>query len=107
MTLDDVIALSKAGFTVEQINKLAAAPVQQQVQAAAPVQIQTPQQNPVLQETEFDKIMRSLGLLNQSIQSNNILNANQAQPETVDDILASIINPPETNNVQKGDVNNG
>ena len=149
MTLNDIVALSKAGFTAEQITKLSAAevqtpvqtpvqqpfqfqiqptstpvqtPVQQPVQQPFQFQIQptpTPVQAPVMstqqaqtpvqpaqQETEFDQIMRSLGLLNQSIQSNNILNANQQQPETVDDIIASIINPPEPDN-KKGDVNNG
>jgi hypothetical protein len=46
---------------------------------------------------DFSEIMQRLDTLTNAIQANGIANSNQPQPSTVDDILASIINPPTNN----------
>lgn len=136
MTLNDVITLSNAGFTSDQIAKFAALPTQQptQVQQSTqvmqptimqqPAQVQQPTQVmqpaimqqpaqvqpitptqqpiPVSNDDPFDKILRSIGALDQSIKSNAILGVDQPKHETTQDIIASIINPP-TKDDKKGD----
>ena len=84
MTINDVIALSKAGFTADQISKMAM--VQPQ-----------PQPQPQPQSDQFSAIMNQLSGLTGAIQNANILASNIKVPEaeTTDMILASIINPPD------------
>ena len=76
------------------------------VQQPAMVQQPKPlafQGNPAASNDPFDKILRSIGALDQSIKSNAILGANQAKQETVDDVIASIINPPSKEDEKKGE----
>ena len=77
MTKNDILALARAGFTAQQISALA------QMQ---PVQQMQPIGDPFTQQ---------LAQLTQAIQANGILSAQQPEPETADDVLASIINPPK------------
>ena len=79
MTQNDILTLARAGFTAQQISALA----QMQMQ---PVQQMQPMGDPFAQQ---------LAQLTQAIQANGILSAQQPKPETVDDVLASIINPPK------------
>lgn len=111
MQISDIIALSKAGFTAEQITAMAQVPespqapmqVQPQVQAQVQpqVQVQAPVQVPVqanaqvaANEQGYDAVLAKLGIIEQGINNANILNSQQPQPRTTDDIIAEIINPP-------------
>lgn len=124
MNLTDIIALANAGFTAQQIAGLATAN-QTQIQsttsqtaptvpttipAQPPTVIPTPQipsaavtapQNaaPVATPAPTDPIMAQLQNLTTAIQANGILNSQMpiTQPETPEDVLASIINPPALN----------
>lgn len=81
MDIKDIIALANAGFTAQQIATMATtAPAPAPVPAPVPV----------------DPIMEQLKALTTAVQSNAIINSQLpiTQPETPEDILASIINPP-------------
>ena len=80
MTQNDVLTLARAGFTAQQISALA------QMQ---PVQQMQPVGDPFVQQ---------LAKLTQAIQANGILSTQQPNPETADEVLASIINPPKNDN---------
>lgn len=119
MQITDVIALSKAGFTADQIMQMASAQVQtpapapqqiQQPQIPAPMQqptVQVPQliqqptvQTPATQPEQpkpdpFQQLFEQMTGIKQAIQSSNIQNSQMTTtaPQTTDDILASIIQP--------------
>lgn len=118
MNHTDIIALAHAGFTAEQIAVLAAAEQQQPavqtptpepapvpapapapaptpVPFQAPAPAPTPAPTPVTTQDLFQDIMQQLGLMQNAIQNNALLAAQQPKEQTVDDILAEIINPPE------------
>ena len=114
MNIADVVTLARAGFTAEQIARMyaPAAPVVQaqpapvvQAQPAPVVQAQPApvvqaQPAPVVQAQpapDNNPVMEQLKLLTNTLQANAILNSNQPKQETVDDILASIINPTKAN----------
>ena len=81
MDIKDIIALANAGFTAQQIATMATtAPAPAPVPAPVPV----------------DPIMEQLKALTTAVQTNAIINSQLpiTQPETPEDILASIINPP-------------
>ena len=82
MELKDIIDLAHAGFTAQQIAVLAQQPAQQTAQ------------QPAQQPAQLDPIMQQLQQISGMIQHNNINSFHQPQPESVDSILASIINPP-------------
>ena len=98
MNIADVVTLARAGFTADQIARMYATPAPVvQAQPAPVVQAQTA---PVVQAQpapDNNPVMEQLKLLTNTIQANAILNSNQPKPETVDDILASIINPAKAN----------
>ena len=77
MDIKDIIALANAGFTAQQIATMATT-----APAPAPVPV--------------DPIMEQLMALTTAVQTNAIINSQLpiTQPETPEDILASIINPP-------------
>ena len=81
MNIADVVTLARAGFTADQIARMYATP--------APVAQVAPAPN--------NPVMEQLKLLTNTLQANAILNSNQPKQETVDDILASIINPTKAN----------
>ena len=116
MTYEDIVALAKAGFTAEQIGRLSA--VQNTTQptppAVPPVQTQTPPAVPPVQtqpavppvqtqpavppmQTPYnspDYILQAINSVNDTMRQMQINMSNQPKPETTDDIIASIINPP-------------
>lgn len=92
MKTDDILTLAKAGFNAQQISALAAI---QATPAPAPAPAPTPA--PAQQNT-IDDVMKELGLLQSNIQNAAMANVQQPQVETVDDVLASIINPPALEN---------
>ena len=88
MEIKDVIALANAGFTKDQIAKIATS-----INAPAPAPAPVPAPAPA--SSGVDDILKELGIIKDTMQANALLGAQQPKPETTDDILASIINPPE------------
>ena len=87
MDIKDIIALANAGFTAQQIATMATT-----APAPAPAPVPAPAPAPV----PVDPIMEQLKALTTAVQTNAIINSQLpiTQPETPEDILASIINPP-------------
>lgn len=107
MNVSDIVALAHAGFTVEQITKLATAPEPKPtpevdpnpVPAPAPVNNPNPAPNPApapATNPEPDAatvISNKMDEFMKMIMANNIVNSQQPKAQTADDIIASIINP--------------
>lgn len=96
MTQQEILTLAKAGFTAQQIAALSAVNATQQanasVQAATPaVQQQTAQIHP----DQMEQLNQQIAQLTGMVHASNIMGTQQPQPETVDDILAQIINPKD------------
>ena len=101
MTQNDVLTLARAGFTAQQISALAQMQPVQQMQQMQPVeQMQPVQQMQPAQQMQpvGDPFVQQLAKLTQAIQENGILSTQQPNPETADEVLASIINPPKNDN---------
>lgn len=102
MNSKDLMKLVDAGFTKEEILQIASASVytptpEQEAPAPEPA---APAPEPVDNSTELLNVMQGLtsqmNTLTRALQASNILRAEQAgtgKPDTVDDILATIINP--------------
>ena len=101
MTFDDILALARAGFTLEQITKLlpisgqGAAPATTPATAPATTPATAPATTPAQSEDMFAKLLAAINGLNDRIVNNNITGANMPPQQTTDDILASIIRPPK------------
>lgn len=107
MNVSDIVALAHAGFTVEQITKLATAPepkpnpevVPNPVPAPAPVHTPNPTPNPApAPDTKPEPdaatvISNKMDEFMKMVMANNVLNSQQPKPVTADDVIASIINP--------------
>ena len=92
MRLDELVALTKAGFTKDDISRMTAAaqepaPAQEPTPAPAPAQEPTPAQEPAqpLTYEQLHKEMQSLALM--------FAGGSQPKTETLDDVLANIIAP--------------
>ena len=97
MDIKDIIALANAGFTAQQIATMATtAPAPAPVPAPAPAPAPAPVPAPAPAPVPVDPIMEQLKALTTAVQTNAIINSQLpiTQPETPEDILASIINPP-------------
>ena len=102
MKIDDIIALAKAGFTIEQIGELnrispqpkpAPAPQPEPATAPQPKPAPAPQPEPA---KDYQKIFEELTGIKQAIQQGNIGADSFTKPQrTTDDILADLINPPK------------
>ena len=102
MNSKDLMKLVDAGFTKEEILQIASASVYApapEPEAPAP-EPAAPAPEPVDNNTELLNVMQGLtsqmNTLTRALQASNILRAEQAgtgKPDTVDDILATIINP--------------
>jgi hypothetical protein len=117
MKIEDIIALSGAGFTKDDIIKLAGvvasqnyqvttmpatapAPIQTPTPAPAPAPVSVPAQVPIKNNTQ-DMFNQRMGVLDNRldeitrlIQVGNLSNSQIPEPPTTEDMLASIINPP-------------
>lgn len=93
MNSNDVLALVKAGFTKEEIAQMAKAESAnthaktEEKKEEQRTETKTETVNTTLEE-KFDALMEKLNGM-------NFLGASQPNEETVDDIIANIINPPE------------
>jgi hypothetical protein len=94
MDSNDVLALVRAGFTKEEIAKMYTAEPKQK-EAEKPEQKPTEQPEPKEVKPEPSAIEQKMDKLLDAIANSNFLNAQQPKQETVDDIIANIINPKE------------
>ena len=86
MNFEEILILAKAGFTAEQISKISKLRNPEK-HAPAPVTPPAPVAQP-----END-VSAQIAALTAAIQANGIMQSNQPKTETVDDILANIIDP--------------
>ena len=101
---NDILTLSKAGFTAQQIAGLSmianqpTTPVVQQTVPApavpAPVVPAPAVPAPAVQAPAVDPVLAELQKLTGLMQNGNIVGSNMPQPQTPEEILAEIINPP-------------
>lgn len=105
MKIEDIIALAGAGFSKQDIIKIAgtvSAPVP--AQAQVPIQTPTPASAPASVSAPVpaqDVFNQRMGVLDNRldeitklIQVGNLSNSQIPEPPTTEDMLASIINPP-------------
>lgn len=99
MKIEDIIALAGAGFSKQDIIKIAGT-VSAPAPAPAPIPTPTPTPAQVPGNTQ-DVFNQRMGVLDNRldeitklIQVGNLSNYQIPEPPTTDDMLASIINPP-------------
>ena len=96
---NDILTLSKAGFTAQQIAGLSmianqpTTPVVQQT-VPAPAVPAPAVQAPAVQAPAVDPVLAELQKLTGLMQNGNIVGSTMPQPQTPEEILAEIINPP-------------
>ena len=108
MNYEDIILLVKAGYTRDQIAAMQApapTPTPAPAQAPTPAPAPAPEPTPAPAEPEPPKpqgiedlsqmLAAEFAKLNDAIVKANLQQAQQPPQESVDDILASIINPPQ------------
>lgn len=108
MKIEDIIALAGAGFSKQDIIKIAGTvstpapdpvPIQTPTPASAPASAPVPVQVPVQNNTQdmFNQRMsildNRLDEITKLIQVGNLSNSQIPEPPTTEDMLASIINP--------------
>lgn len=109
MKIEDIIALAGAGFSKQDIIKIAGtgsipasapapAPILTPTPASAPAPVPVPAQVPGNTQDVFNQRMgvldNRLDEITRLIQVGNLSNSQIPEPPTTDDMLASIINPP-------------
>ena len=94
MNYEDIILLVKAGYTRDQIAAMQIPKQDPPAQPAEP-QKQDPPAQPAGMEDLSKMLAAEFAKLNAAITASNLANAQQPKQESVDDILASIINPPQ------------
>ena len=100
MNYEDIILLVKAGYTRDQIAAMQApaptpapAPAPEPAPAPAPAEPEPPKPQGI--EDLSQMLAAEFSKLNDAIVKANLQQAQQPPQESVDDILASIINPPQ------------
>lgn len=98
MNLDGILKLAEMGFTKEDIMKLATAEQKNNVKEEKPKEEEKKEEK-VEEHKEEAKINDTLedkfNKLMEKLDAANFLNARQPNEETVDDIIANIINPKD------------
>jgi hypothetical protein len=110
MNVNDILTLAKAGFNAAQITAMATAvtpaptptPAPAPAPAPTPTPAPTPEPAPAPAPTpaptpnnaDLTAVLNQLGVMQTAMQSMALNGAQQPKPESTDDILASIINPP-------------
>ena len=100
MNYEDIILLVKAGYTRDQIAAMQApAPVPEPAPTPAPAPAPAPAEPEPPKPQGIEDLSQMLAAefakLNDAIVKANLQQAQQPPQESVDDILASIINPPQ------------
>lgn len=105
MKIEDIIALAGAGFSKQDIIRIAGtgstpapAPILTPTPASAPAPVPVPAQVPGNTQDVFNQRMgvldNRLDEITRLIQAGNLSNSQIPEPPTTNDMLASIINPP-------------
>lgn len=103
MKIEDIIALAGAGFSKQDIIKIAGtvsapAPVPAPIQTPTPAPTPASAPVPVPAQDVFNQRMgvldNRLDEITKLIQVGNLSNSQIPEPPTTEDMLASIINPP-------------
>lgn len=101
MKIEDIIALAGAGFSKQDIIKIAGTgsiPTPAPAPASAPAPVPVPAQVPGNTQDVFNQRMgvldNRLDEITKLIQVGNLSNSQIPEPPTTNDMLASIINPP-------------
>ena len=94
MTIDDVLALARAGYTRDEIAALNQ--TQQQPEQQQPEQQQQPQQQTTPEWAT--QLVTAMDTITQRLTAINLGAGQQQQPQSVDAILAEIIAPPMKKN---------
>ena len=96
MTTNELLELVRAGFTKAEIAKITKAETKEE----KPVEKVEEKQEQGEQKTDpvTTSLEQKFDMLMEKLEASNFMNANQPKEETVDDIIASIINPPTFNN---------
>ena len=96
INFSDFVALAKAGYTADQINKLAVAtmtaPAPAPVQAPAPAPVQAPAPVPTVDPVQ--ELLKQFAELKGAVQANAVQQSAQPPEPTAEQILAEIIDPP-------------
>ena len=97
MNYEDIILLVKAGYTRDQIAAMQApaAPAEPPAPTPAPAPAEPAPSKPQGIEDLSQMLAAEFAKLNDAIVKANLQQAQQPPQESVDDILASIINPPQ------------
>lgn len=103
MKIEDIIALAGAGFSKEDIVKIAGtvsapapvlAPIQTPTPAPAPASVSVPVPAQDVFNQRMGVLDNRLDEITKLIQVGNLSNSQIPEPPTAEDMLASIINPP-------------
>lgn len=105
MKIEDIIALAGAGFSKQDIIKIAGtastpspspapAPIQTPTPASAPVSVSVPVPEQDVFNQRMGVLDNRLDEITKLIQVGNLSNSQIPEPPTTEDMLASIINPP-------------
>lgn len=99
MKIEDIIALAGAGFSKEDIVKIAGtvstpAPAPAPAPASAPASVSAPVPAQDVFNQRMGVLDNRLDEITKLIQVGNLSNSQIPEPPTTEDMLASIINPP-------------
>lgn len=103
MKIEDIIALAGAGFSKQDIIKIAGtvsapapapAPIQTPAPASAPASVSAPVPAQDVFNQRMGVLDNRLDEITKLIQVGNLSNSQIPEPPTTGDMLASIINPP-------------
>lgn len=103
MKIEDIIALAGAGFSKQDIIKIAGtvsapapapAPIQTPTPASAPASVSAPVPAQDIFNQRMGVLDNRLDEITKLIQVGNLGNSQIPEPPTTEDMLASIINPP-------------
>lgn len=99
MKIEDIIALAGAGFSKQDIIKIAGtvsapAPIQTPTPASAQVSVSAPVPAQDVFNQRMGVLDTRLDEITKLIQVGNLSNSQIPEPPTTGDMLASIINPP-------------
>lgn len=99
MKIEDIIALAGAGFSKQDIIKIAGtvsapAPIQTPTPASAPASVSAPVPAQDVFNQRMGVLDNRLDEITKLIQVGNLSNSQIPEPPTTEDMLATIINPP-------------
>lgn len=96
MTTNELLELVRAGFTKAEIAQITKAETKT-TEPAKKVE-EEPKQGEQKTDPVTTTLEQKFDMLMEKLEASNFMGANQPKEETVDDIIASIINPPQFNN---------